>query len=257
MFNELAKGLEKLASLKPGAGKHEQTGNEYFRVEHSGQAERKILHVELEVPPTSAQEAQLADLKEAGKSFEKFGPGEEIEIVVSWPGAQKPVFGVPLGKVSTGVSLGLMGAGMYARNERREHQYKTEGYDPAGLAAHQSDSLAHRVGAFFRGDQAEMVTGAKGSLNMPVWRGNFRSTAGAKKPGETLTINWQYKDIRDSKSFLQDVPIVYQKLPDGSWQSMPVEAPPDGFRIPNLNKIVDPQVSDSEVLDMISMEKGA
>ena len=77
-------GLSGLANVRPGEGKSETVGGQVRRVE-VGQFERKILHVELDSPPTPDQQAQLEQVKAAGKSFGSFGPGEEIEVVVNWP----------------------------------------------------------------------------------------------------------------------------------------------------------------------------
>jgi hypothetical protein len=261
VLKELEKGLEGLANIKPGAGKSEQVGAEYRRVEHSGQATKKILHVELEAPPTPEQQAQLARLKDSGKSYGAFGPGEEIEVVVNWPGGTpKSIFSrieMAPGSAMGAANLGLAVAGAVGRERLRERQLETEGYAPVGLAAHGSDSFWIRLGAFFRGDQAESLTGATGTLNMPVWRNNLRQKAEAKKTGETLMIGWQYKDPTETFSFTEDIAVTYQKQPDGSWRALPPSDKPKGFTVPDLNRIIDLKESDGAVLDMLSSEKGA
>jgi hypothetical protein len=85
----LTTGLEKLANVKPGVGKSEKVGNEWRRIE-IGSISKKILHVELETPPTPDQQAQLDRITAAGKSFGAFGPGEEIEVVVNFPKISAP-----------------------------------------------------------------------------------------------------------------------------------------------------------------------
>jgi hypothetical protein len=260
VLKELEKGLEDLANIKPGAGKSEQVGKEYRRIEHSGQATKKILHVEMEAPPTPEQQVQLARLKDSGKSYGAFGPGEEIEVVVNWPGGTpKSIFkkiemapGSAMGALNLGVAVG----GAYGREKLRERQLETEGYAPVGLAAHGSDSFLVRLGAFFRGDQAESLSGATGSLNMPVWRNDVRQKAEAKKPGETLMIEWQFRDPTEISSFTEDVLVTYQKQPNGSWRARPPSDKPKGFTVPDLDRIIDLKESDGAVLDMLSSKKG-
>ncbi len=258
MYKTLEKGMKDLANIKPGTGKSEQVGSQYFRVEHSGEAGKKILHVELEVAPSPEQMAQLERLREDGKSFGQFGPGEEIEVVVNWPGRGQSPFRVTAGGALTAANVALAVAGNVGREQLRERQLKTEGYAPTGLAAHQTDSFLVQLGAFFRGDQAETLTGAVGTLDMPVWRANVRKAAEARKPGETLTINWQYSKRAFGGSIEnEDVPVVYEKQPDGSWRAQTLSDIPEGFRLPDLNKVLDPKESDSSVKDMLSTEKGA
>ncbi|MDB4882859.1 MAG: hypothetical protein JWL95_1625, partial [Gemmatimonadetes bacterium] len=67
----------------------EKVGGEWRRVE-IGSLSRKILHVELEAPPTPDQQIQLDQVKAAGKSFASFGPGEEIDVVVNHPKVATP-----------------------------------------------------------------------------------------------------------------------------------------------------------------------
>ncbi len=246
--------MKKLANFKPGTGRSERVGDEFRRVEHTGTAQRKILHVELEAPPTSDQLAQIDKLKDSGKLW---GPGEEIEVVVNWPGSgPKPSFKVTPEGVSGGIALGVAAVGMYGREKQRERQFEQEGYAPIGLAAHQDDSLAVRLGAFFRGDQAEM-SGSPSMPNIPVWRNHIREKANAKKPGETLGFTWQFVDPDSVFSSTRDVDVTYQKQSGGSWRTIKVEDRPKGFSAPDLDKLIDPGVSDDFVKNMISSRTSA
>ena len=86
---ELTKGLQALASHRPGTSWSEQVGGEVRRVE-IGTPDKKILHVELQVTPNAMQMQELEGIKWAGKEFASFGPGEEIEVVISWPKGTPP-----------------------------------------------------------------------------------------------------------------------------------------------------------------------
>jgi hypothetical protein len=86
---ELTKGLEALASHRPGTSWSERVGDEMRRVE-IGTPEKKVLHVELQVTPNALQLKELDEIKAAGKSFATLGPGEEIDVVINWPKGTTP-----------------------------------------------------------------------------------------------------------------------------------------------------------------------
>jgi hypothetical protein len=142
-----------------------------------------------------------------------------------------------------------------SRAELRKRQAEHEGYAPVGIAAHQEEGIggtAARAGAFLRGDQAEMFVGGPSLPNIPVWRNNIRQKAAAKKPGETLPFNWQFRDRTQPIAYTQDVIVTYEKNRDGSWRVRDVSDKPAGFSVPDLNRLIDPGTSDSSVEDMIS-----
>jgi len=97
-----------------------------------------------------------------------------------------------------------------------------------------------------------MFTGAPSLPNIPVWRNTIRQKAAAIKPGETLPFSWQFKDRTQPMAFTQDIIVTYEKNPNGSWRVRDVSDKPAGFRVPDLNRLIDPGVSDTSVEDMIS-----
>jgi hypothetical protein len=248
IYSTLSSQMEKLANVKPGAGRSENIGGEVFRITHSGAAERKIFRIELDQAPTAEQLAQFEKLKEAGRSYGQFGAGEEIEVVVNWPGKGALVKPAMAGAAA----VALAGLSMYSREKWREHQLEDEGYAPTGLAAHENDSWPVRLGAFFRGDQLESHMGGPGAVNMPVWRARIRANAAKVSPGGDLAINWQRAKPMGGS---EDLRVVYQKQPDGSWRVGPGQNTP-GFSPPDLNRILDPNETDAAIQAMIGSATG-
>jgi len=248
VLKTLEKGMQDLANVKPGTGKSEQVGQEFRRVE-VGQPARRILHVELEVAPTPEQLAQLEQLKEAGKSYGSFGPGEEVEVVVKWPGAQPKSFfrniEMAPGTGSGVLNVGLAAAGMYSRGKWRESQLEREGYAARGVAAHQGSGAAAQAGAFARGDSFDMNGPPSArDFNLSVWQSRVREVTAARKPGDKLTINWQLH-TRENRTL--DVSVTYEKLADGTWRAGPPSEDMEGHKVPDLDRIIDPKASNLDV----------
>ncbi|MBP0634981.1 DUF4157 domain-containing protein [Cupriavidus sp. AcVe19-6a] len=245
MYKELSKGLEKLANFEPGTGRSEKIGNEWFRIEHQGTPQRRILHIELEVAPTPQQQAQLARLATDAQSYGAFGAGNKVEVVVKTPPPQSKAG--PYASWGAGTfNIALFAAQTIGRQKKMARDLETKGYAPVGPLAYADQPWYVRLGSFLRGDFMERF-GDVGPVNMPVWRANVRGKANAKRPGETLVVSWQYKDPLDPLGFIQDVDVTYQKKQDGSWEVKSVEDKPDGFTPPSLDTILDPQVTDQGV----------
>ncbi|MGY2491945.1 eCIS core domain-containing protein [Cupriavidus sp. CP313] len=245
MYKELSKGLEKLANFEPGTGRSEKVGNEWFRIEHQGTPQRRVLHIELEVAPTPQQQAQLARLATEAESYGAFGAGNKVEVVVKTPSPQSKA-GTYAGWGAGTFNVVMFAAQIIGRQKKMERDLETKGYAPVGPLAYADQPWYVRLGSFLRGDFMERA-GDVGPINMPVWRANVRDKANAKKPGETLVVSWQYKDPVDPLGFIQDVDVTYQKQQDGSWEVKSVEDKPEGFTPPSLNTILDPTVTDKGV----------
>jgi hypothetical protein len=255
VYKDLSKGMEKLEIFDPGTGRSEKIGSEWFRVEHTAPAERRVLHIELEVAPTPAQQAQLARLAAEGEGFGAFGAGNKVEVVVSAPPAGKPP-SKTLPWISGTFNVALMVAQYIGRQKRTERDLATTGYSPVGTAPFAAEPWYIRLGSFLRGDVMELA-GDLGPLNVPVWRNHVRKVAGDKKPGETLSFGWQYKNPLEPFGLIEDVDVIYIKNNDGTWRVQSVADPPAGFVAPDLNRIIDTKVSDGEVVNMLSSTKGA
>jgi hypothetical protein len=255
LYNKLSSQMDGLANIQPGAGRSAMQDGQFVRSEYLGNAQRKVFHVEMEAPPTPEQLAQIEQLKKSGASMKTFGPGEEIEVVVNWPGSGAKGPKISMETAANAATLGLAVLGAHGREELRKRQLAETGYAPIGLAAHQDETgvrgLAMRLGAFFRGDQAEMLTSAPSMPNMPVWRANIRRIASTKRPGDTLVATWQTQDRSMPMPFTVDVEVIYEKQQDGRWRVRSTADAPAHFQTPDLNTILAPERSDGDVENML------
>jgi hypothetical protein len=127
-----------------------------------------------------------------------------------------------------------------------------EGYVPSGAA--QYDTWWERLGHWFLDPTLDRGAPVEGRLNIPVWRQRLRDAAGAKKPGESMDMLWQVEmPSRFLGTETHDFVVNYQKLPDGTWRAGPA---PAGMPVapPDLNRIMDPSVSDGAVESMITYD---
>jgi len=249
VLKTLEKGMEDLANVPVGKGKSEQVGGEFRRVE-LGQPARRILHVELEQAPTPEQVDQLEQLREAGRSYGAFGAGEEVHVVVRWPGAApKSVFSsieLAPGSGSAALNVGVAGIGVYSRGKWHEHQLETEGYAAKGVAAHQTSPGLTQAGSAARGDSFDMESPLEEkNFNLNLWQRRLRERAAEKKPGDRLTINWQVQ-TRDNKR-THDVAVTYEKLQDGTWRAGPPSDDMEGKKVPDINRIIAPDATNIDV----------
>src|SRR5262249_45670174 len=63
LYTRLSSEMEGLANVKPGMGRSAMVDGRFVRAEYRGNAVRKVFHVEMEVPPTPDQLAQIEKLK--------------------------------------------------------------------------------------------------------------------------------------------------------------------------------------------------
>ncbi|MCM6771973.1 hypothetical protein NDR87_03230 [Nocardia sp. CDC159] len=236
----IQKGIDLLAATESGTGRSQDVGGSAFRVEHTGPAERRILHIELRSEPTADHLAELEAVRE-------YGSAKGIEVVYRWPKA--PSLAVP---GTTGVALGV--AGTIGRELRREEQLERRGYAPVGAAAFAEEPWYVQLGSLFRLDWFESSVRAPGPVDIPVWRQHVRRTADAKKPGDTLRFLWQTPDRSRPIPSTRDIEVTYRKTPEGRWRVETIDDAPAGFTPPDLNAIVDPAVGDGTVAAMLSSE---
>jgi hypothetical protein len=232
IFNELKKGMDKMENtFGPGKGRAERVGGEYFRVQHAGNPDRKIMHVVLEQAPTPEQAAALADTEAAAQSL-------QIELVWTAP-PQRPVIEMAPGTASGALGVGVGLLGVLGRNKRTERELATSGYMPPGDRAYESENPVSRAGSFLRGE-SNIVQGDFGQTNVPVWRANIKRICDAKPVGGTVTYG-AYNDKGDRYDFK------FVKDPDGRWRV--IEGPTNRMNFaPNINRIIDLRVDDATVI---------
>ncbi len=235
----LNKAVEGLINFDRETALNEARGGEVYHVEHSGTVDRRILHVELDSAPSPAQAAELRSVRE---SCELNG----IEFTYNAPEPPSPA--VP---GLTGLALGAAGA--IGRESRRADQKTEQGYAPVGQAAYAEAPWYEQLGSFFRLDWFEADVRAPEAADLPIWRANVRRHADAKKIGDTLPFAWQTRDRTRPGDHTVDVVVRYRKGPDGRWLVESVGDAPDGFTAPDLNRVVDGNVSDLDVEIMLKI----
>ncbi|RDI68169.1 endonuclease toxin domain-containing protein [Nocardia pseudobrasiliensis] len=232
--------VEQLFNFEREISLNERRGAEVYHAEHSGEVDRKILHVELDSEPTATQ---LVDLEKIRESCEHNG----IEFIYHTP-KEPPSLAVP---GITGLALGAAGA--IGRESRRAEQRSEQGYAPVGQAAYAEAPWYEQLGSFFRLDWFEADVRAPEAADLPRWRANVRRHADAKKIGDTLPFAWQTRDRTRPGDHTVDVVVRYRKGPDGRWLVESVGDAPDGFTAPDLNRVVDGNVSDLDVAIMLKI----
>lgn len=160
-----------------------------------------------------------------------------------------PRSGTPgTGGAALGLGLGVVSG--LARQAAMQRQVETEGYAPVGPSAFAEEGLLMRLGRWLQDPFLGALTPASSRFNVTVWRANVRRRAAAVRPGGSLTVNWQFRSD-PMAIFPNDVYVTYDKLPDGSWRARAPADAPRGFTTPDLNRIIDPNVSDQEVQNML------
>ncbi|MFF0492156.1 hypothetical protein ACFYTQ_24260 [Nocardia sp. NPDC004068] len=235
----LGKAVEDIVNFDRATSLNEARGESVYHVEHSGAVDRRILHVELDSVPSPAQAAELESVRETCAL-------NGIEF--TYHAAEPPSPAVP---GVAGLALGVAGA--IGRESRRERQRETQGYAPVGSAAFADSPWYERLGGFFRGDWFESSVRSPDSVDLPVWREHVRRQAAAKKIGETLSFTWQTRDRSRPDDHTIDVLVRYRKSPDARWVVESVDDAPEGFTAPDLDRILDPAVSDLDISIMLKI----
>jgi hypothetical protein len=165
----------------------------------------------------------------------------------AWEGVGSALFSIGLGIVYSFAHAGAI--------ERRRD---AEGYSPAGPLAVADESLLERLGRWMLDPTLDGAVPAEERLNIPVWRRRIRQRVASSAPGDTITFTWQFQDDADPirSMFPEDIEVTYTKQPDGRWRAGTPSSSPPGFRVPDLNKIVDETVSDAEIHDMLFIHFG-
>jgi hypothetical protein len=181
------------------------------------------------------------------------------EPIAPIEGVPEPPMARPRGGGS-GIAGGLLGffgpiaAGLihqHAVKERIEKQANQDGYVPYGAPS--GNGLLYDLGSWLIDpfNDADKSVGIDKRFNFPVWLQNVRNVAGAKKPGETLSMQWDIGKCTYDFMGRQEVEsrtIVYKKREDGSW----VVQSGNTAGVPDLNGIVSGKISDSQIQAQLS-----
>jgi hypothetical protein len=134
----------------------------------------------------------------------------------------------------------------WAESHRMAEQVETEGYAPVGPRAYADLDLASRLGTWLLDPFLGSMTPPSQRFHLPTWRAHVREELAGR---DRVTFSWEMSRPDDPMGhILPDyVDVEYQRGPDGSWQIVPGQSLPEGFDPPDLNLIVNPDVSDSAV----------
>ncbi len=164
----------------------------------------------------------------------------------------------PRGRGAGGGAAALsFAAGMlyqWAHEGAVERRRDTEGYVPVGPAEFADEGLLSRIGRFFADPTLDSQADLSSRLNVPVWRDQVRKAAAAHRADGVLRVMYQVQFPSQYFQDVRDIEVTYTRQPDGTWRVTSVGAPfPEGTSVPDLNRIIDPGVSDYEVGRMLGM----
>jgi hypothetical protein len=159
--------------------------------------------------------------------------------------------GVGSGLLSGVGSLALMGLSMYGRSKKMERDVEETGYAPVGPSAYADENRLFQITRFLMGSVLEMATATDPVIDIPRHRAHVRSKLEGKAAGDRITFNWQAYGAGSFGRGVQDVPCIYEKQGDGSWQLISCEDPPALFQAPSLTRLLDPAVSDESIRSML------
>ncbi|MET7900741.1 DUF4157 domain-containing protein [Streptomyces sp. NPDC005355] len=175
----------------------------------------------------------------------------------------EPAAGLSRAGAAAGTAGGLLSVGApllyswYLHPRAVEARREQEGYVPTGPTQFAEEGLLKRFGRQLLDPFLESSADPSSRLNVPTWRQKVREAAAAKGPGQTLEVNWQVQVPNPVfGTEMRDFRVIYSKQPDGSWRTGP---PPRDMPVapPDINRIIDPAVSDDSVRSMLAQETGA
>jgi hypothetical protein len=129
----------------------------------------------------------------------------------------------------------------------------TEGFAPTGPDP--EEGILTRLGRFFLDPTFDDAVPAASRFNLPVWRSRVRSAAGAKRSGETLRMSWERErpGLFPGSVTHDNVDVEYTRQPDGTFSAgRVVDGDAEGFTPPDINRVLDPNVSNDSVMYMLS-----
>ena len=181
-------------------------------------------------------------------------PGEEWEIYVAEAPKEPSFFspqawkGTAVGALKTVALIGLSILHSKAVIERTQQQAQKTGFAPIGPTG---DTL-YDLGAWFLDPTNETQRSVPFSqrFHMATWRQTIRDAADKKAVGDTYKFPWETDDgwdaLREHRK-TKTCYVYYRKGPSGYWYTIKGSCDEDDFFPPDLNKVIDPNVSDEEL----------
>ena len=172
---------------------------------------------------------------------------------------------------STGVTVRSVGISLVTGYLRRRlsdaairARAQTEGYVGYGTLTYKNRDLPERLYRFIEDPTGAEHIPLNERFNVGVWRAKLRAAAGETLTGGTLRVTWQIPVESEHPLIpptVENVTIVYRKMSTG-WMSLTTEAsgsdewPPNDVVpfAPDLNRIIDPARSDSEILKFLGLD---
>jgi hypothetical protein len=162
--------------------------------------------------------------------------------------------GAGVGALKTGALIALSILHGRAVIERMQKQVQETGFAPLGPTG---DKL-YDLGAWFLDPTNEAGRSVPFSqrFHMATWRQTIRDAADKKAVGDTYKFPWETDDGWDAlreHRMTKTCYVYYRKGPNGYWYTIKGSCDEDEFFPPDLNKVIDPNVSDEELRQYLEL----
>lgn len=186
--------------------------------------------------------------------------GWDWEIYVAQPPKEPPFFslkawkGTGVGALKTGALIALSILHGKAVIERMQKQVQETGFAPVGPTG----NTLYDLGAWFLDPTNEAGRSVPFSqrFHMASWRQTIRDAADKKAVGDTYKMPWETDDgwdaLREHRK-TKTCYVYYRKGPNGYWYTIKGSCNEDEFFPPDLNKVIDPNVSDEELRQYLEL----
>jgi hypothetical protein len=188
--------------------------------------------------------------------------GWDWEIYTAQAPKEPPFFslkawkGTGVGALKTGALIALSILHGKAVVERMQKQAQETGFAPIGPIG---DKL-YDLGAWFLDPTNEAGRSVPFSqrFHMATWRQTIRDAADKKAVGDTYKFPWETDDgwdpLREHR-MTKTCYVYYRKGPNGYWYTIRGACNEDEFFPPDLNKVIDPNVSDEELRQYLELPR--
>jgi hypothetical protein len=171
-------------------------------------------------------------------------PGWKVDRSALSPGAWK---GAAIGSLKFAATIALSYVHAAAVTRRMHEQVAKTGWADGGPTGNR----LYDVGAWLLDPTNETARSMPFSqrFDMAKWRDTMKHAADAKAPGDHYRCTWTTSDGYDALGHVRERTFKadYLKGPDGVWRTVSCKGCEDGEVPPDLNKIIDPKVSDEEI----------
>jgi hypothetical protein len=162
--------------------------------------------------------------------------------------------GTGVGALKIGAFIALSILHGRAVVERMQKQAQETGFAPVGPTG---DTL-YDLGAWFLDPTNEAGRSVPFSqrFHMATWRQTIRNAADKKAVGDTYKFPWETDDGWDAlheHRMTKTCYVYYRKGPNGYWYAIKGSCDEDQFFPPDLNKVIDPNISDEELRQYLEL----